>query len=145
MDKVLFLDIDGVLNGHEWCKRHPTPCLRILQPQATLLSRLLELTKSKVVISSSWASWIVRGYMTTDGFRRLLLTHGIDAEVIGYLDVTADPNNRSAKIAAWVEEKRPDRYLVLDDLPIEGHPIIRPNPAIGLQESDVIEAIKILA
>lgn len=83
--------------------------------------------------------------MTTDGFRRLLLTHGIDAEVIGYLDVTADPNNRSAKIAAWVEEKRPDRYLVLDDLPIEGHPIIRPNPAIGLQESDVIEAIKILA
>lgn len=77
--------------------------------------------------------------------RRLLLTHGIDAEIIGHLDVSADPADRSAKIATWVKENRPDKYLVIDDLPIEGHPIIRPNPALGLQEPDIVEAIKILA
>lgn len=83
--------------------------------------------------------------MNTDGFRRLLLTHGIDAEIIDYLHVTADPTDRSDKIQKWIEENEPTKYLVIDDLPIEGHPIIRPNPSIGLQEKDAVEAVKMLA
>jgi hypothetical protein len=145
MHRIIFLDIDGVLNGHEWCRKHPVPCLRINPKPAEFLNQLLELSKAKVVISSAWSSWIVRGFMTTDGFRRLLLTHGIDANVVDYLDVTPEPADRAAKIQNWIEKKKPDKYLVIDDLPVEGHPIIRPNPATGLQEQDIVQAVKMLA
>lgn len=62
--KVLFLDIDGVLNSIKWCKsrvRYPAPRTREqynemeFDPEAVkLLKRIIKETGCKVVLSSVW-------------------------------------------------------------------------------------------
>jgi hypothetical protein len=146
MTKIIFLDIDGVLNGHEWCHTKEGP--RIFPEPARYLHILLQRSGAKVVLISSWRSWIVRGFMTPKGFSRVLLSHGCEANVIDALGAK-DPNknhrdDRREKILQWIEENKPDRYVILDDLPLDLPNLIRPNPAIGLQPVHISNAMEML-
>jgi hypothetical protein len=64
--KVIFLDVDGVLNGHESQWRVIPECVR-------LLNEIVERTGAKLVLSSSWrllSDWepAVREYGVTGEF-----------------------------------------------------------------------------
>lgn len=59
--KIIFLDIDGVLNCEKgfkngWCKYNDDYGMDFFPPSSLLINRLIEETKAKIVISSTWRS-----------------------------------------------------------------------------------------
>ena len=136
--KVIFLDIDGVLNGHEWCHRGG---LRINQMPARVLNAIVQENECSVVVSSTWARHIEKGDCTATGFSWMLRTHGIECKVVdGINGMIIDPKIRTDNILKWVEENKPDKWIAIDDLPLQLPYFIRPNPAIGLTPVDVKNA-----
>lgn len=76
MTQILFLDIDGVLNAHQY---DPKAESCVILPECvyrfnTLLDALPDLN---LVISSAWRYMIRNGAMSLSGFEYLLRTHGL--------------------------------------------------------------------
>lgn len=113
--KVLFLDIDGVINSHEWCELNPF-CLgwegwkRQIDPALlSLLNQIVEATGASVVLSSTWRfSWTAESI--TELFRECGGTFPVD-------DVTPPTiRGRADAIYAWLDGKEVE-WLALDDNP----------------------------
>jgi hypothetical protein len=143
MTKIVFLDIDGVLNDG-----YPSEPF-ILPLCAKHFNRLLQETGAKVVISSSWRIWVHGGHMTERGFQGLLRTHGIACQVVGVTPADGKVRGRGKQIAAWLAENGPVQgYVVLDDsaydLREHGHPLVQTDGTKGLSEQDVVRAIELL-
>lgn len=75
MKPVVFLDIDGVLNGHEF--NDAAQSTTIKQPCVAAFNYVLSNAKPEIVISSAWRYSVLCGSMTTLGFEILLRTHGV--------------------------------------------------------------------
>lgn len=119
--KILFLDIDGVLNSADWFRRRTKPQqfshdyeLDILLMQ--LFDEIVEKTGCKVVLSSTWR--LSSTYMT-DLERQGLNTNAI----IGRTPNMPRPSNtsveyceRGKEVVAWLRD-HPEvkRYAILDD------------------------------
>lgn len=73
-EELLFLDIDGVLNGHDWDEGAQSN--RIRYQCVRELNRIIAETGAKVVLSSAWRYMIHGRQMTLAGFGYLLRTHG---------------------------------------------------------------------
>lgn len=147
---VLFLDIDGVLNGHEFDRAAESSTIR--PACVKRLNRVLRETRCAVVISSAWRYMVLGGGMTLMGFGYMLRTHGV-AIVGGLLGTTGrdtqteDPNERGRQIKAWLaEHPEVTRYAVVDDMQLgfEGMPIVRTNGAEGLTDNDADKLIELL-
>jgi hypothetical protein len=123
--KIIFLDIDGVLN----CKSTPNPRKFPYIVDEKLLKRfnsVLERTGAAVVLSSTWR------YDPAGCFSAK--HHGIH-----FIDVTPDmPHQpRRGEILAWLSEKpEVTRYLVLDDEDddLDDLPLFQPSSRIGLTD-----------
>jgi hypothetical protein len=142
--KVIFLDVDGVLNseafmlkldeqhrqlGHTDAERYKHTCVcyklnhQIDRDAIMRLNRLVAETGSKIVISSSW-----RKLLDPPELHRMLVEHGLVAEIIGETpDGYKDPEMiavhgsleriyRGHEIDLWLK-KHPevDRFVILDD------------------------------
>lgn len=141
MLKLLFLDIDGVLNNSPCWSKGP----ELMRPQCQYLQVIIERTGAKIVLTSSWRKWIEDGSMTRVGFARLLHTHGIRAEVVAYCSPGAvDPGERTALIRQCLALYPGCKYVVLDDLPISLPNCIRTNGYRGLEPEHVAQAIEFL-
>lgn len=159
--KVIFLDIDGVLNGHEFDKLArsciiKTECVR-------QFNRIVDATSAKVVVSSAWRYMMLRTddsepAMTVRGFEYMLRTHGTHCDVIGHTRSDEDmgwnehdnPRVRGKLIRRWLAEHGGEvkRYVTLDDDTDEvllSLPFVKINGSIGLTEADADRAIEILA
>lgn len=79
--KVVFLDIDGVLNAHDWCEGSQSTVLRSRCVQA--FNRILAACKPHVVISSAWryACTGTKPAMRLLGFEVMLRSHGVSGIV----------------------------------------------------------------
>ena len=143
--KVIFEDIDGVLNGHQWWDAAQS--CQISLPCVLQFNRILRTIKPEIVLSSAWRYMIHGNTMTLKGFAYMLQTHGVDALINTLLiDVTqpdeicpkcqfkedrfsniANGNKvcikcgtistRGAQIQRWLDD-HPDsqrKYVVLDD------------------------------
>lgn len=103
--KVLFLDIDGVLNCHDarpngYCGIHPG--------KVRLLDQIVERTGCRIVLASAWRYLILNGSMNLDGFGNILLIHGAAhataKAMFGLLGPDRDINNvndRGGLAAEW--------------------------------------------
>lgn len=161
--KALFLDVDGVLNCHEFSP--DVMCGRIHADKVAMLNLVLRLTGAKVVLSSAWRYIVFRGEANLMGMEWLLRSHGFLADrLIGVTRAdtmrtdfayTGEPsswpvhNERGRQITDWLAENGPvERYAVLDDLDLgirdAGHPLVQTNGKIGLQLADAEALIKIL-
>lgn len=106
--KVLFLDIDGVLNTMETEERFKG----VLGIDRKLLGLFRQIDKTTVVLSSTW---------------RLHPAHL--QKVMSLVDIhdctpVLNDSPRHKEIAAWLEQNQPDDFVILDDDPdaeIEGH------------------------
>jgi hypothetical protein len=131
--KVLFLDIDGVLNSHQWAvsgggyghaMRDRPPSVETLQwdPVAVRnLRNIIEATGAQIVVSSSWRGF---GRNARTAWQAMFACYGWpDAPVIGE---TPDLNRmeggiyvskiRGDEVAAWLEaHPEVERYVCLDD------------------------------
>lgn len=147
--KVLFLDVDGVLNHHAFLVAHEAAIdldssgRAEIDPVAVArLRHVLETTGAKVCISSSWRHW-----MGGDVLRSFFATYGV--EVVG-----ATPAHivspRGEEISEWIARHRSevDVYAVVDDyhdagLGHEGV-FVHTDGLKGLTDDDCVELIRIL-
>jgi hypothetical protein len=99
--KVLFLDVDGVLNSADTIRRYAMGIDPLL---ALLVKRVIVTTGSEIVLSSSWRL-IDRG-------REL-----VDQQVGKFVDVTPDLRGlRGDEIKAWLTmHPEVEKYAILDD------------------------------
>lgn len=100
--KVLFLDIDGVLN--DGTRSTLAESSSFNPASVAQLNRVIEVTGCKLVLSSSWRYVILDGTMTLGGFEFLLRTHGVrQGALIGHTCEDELVPGRGAQIRRWVE------------------------------------------
>lgn len=120
--KIVFLDIDGVLNSEDFTTANPPDhsihmredawWQEMLDPQAVeLLNRLLQSTNAKVVISSSW-----RHANDADDMQRILDGVGFSGEVIG-MTPKRGGECRGDRIKLWLDSTHHEieSFVILDD------------------------------
>ena len=165
MTKLLFLDIDGVLNAH--APIDPDVGSATLDRcKVELLNGVLKTTGAKVVISSAWRYLVHRRDMTIDGLDWLLRSHGLLAGRIAGItreDVMVSrgdgstpwpmANERGRQITDWLDVFKHrkgviSRYAAVDDLDLgiseAGHPFVHVDGRVGLTDANVIDLIEIL-
>jgi hypothetical protein len=145
---VVFLDVDGVLNGDRffadrepvvggelWTEDDLDPsCIRVLND-------LIQRSGACIVVSSSW-----RHHHSIDELRALFQRKGLIADII---DVTprmaGEP--RGVEIATWLAAYDTSQFVVLDDeVPSGGLAAhwVRTDATTGLVPADMNRAIGIL-
>lgn len=158
--KVIFLDIDGVLNGFDL-----PPHFAEGWPESHLESHLIEKinkivetverkdadsgVRTKIVISSSW-----RVRFSKDELTEMLQKKGLRADII---DVTprllptrmSQRVPRGREIKAWLENTdfTVVKFIILDDIPDMEHLIsrlIQTDDTTGITDADVELAIQML-
>ena len=128
--KVVFLDIDGVLN----CDKTPNPRNLPYIVDKKLLARLRKLvqrTRAKVVLTSSWR---------VDPVGLFAARHW----KVPFMDVCPDmpKRPRCEEIRAWLKlHPKVTRYVVIDDEDdeLDGLPLFQPSGRTGLT-SDIVRA-----
>jgi len=169
MLKLLFLDIDGVLNRG---KPMANGYCGIDRDCAEQLNRILaECPTVQLVISSAWRYGVHKGWHTLAGMEHLLLTHGIDckgrvhgvtgpdAEVhagVDSVDWQTFTSHYWHSLALNCRPKQIDSYIrgagvhvddcvVLDDLPLDNPQLIQTVTEIGLDEATADKVIAVFA
>lgn len=139
--KIIFLDIDGVLNYYGM----PDNRLYLIDRRAVeTLNLLIEKTGAKIVISSTW-----RLLNSLAMIKSLLIEKGFKGEIVGKTpSINTNGRIRGDEIQAWLEE-HPDvkEYVILDDDsdmgPLKGR-LVKVDGKFGLLTDDVTKAIEIL-
>lgn len=116
--KVIFLDIDGVLNTKSYRENpevdyfeHP-----ISEIHMCLLEYLAKTTGAKIVLSSTWREYWELGEEQSDSFgyyiNKLFSKYGLEI-----YDKTPELRDRSDEIDAWkkLHEGEIESYVILDD------------------------------
>ena len=150
--KLLFLDIDGVLNARE-ALDPDVMCGTFHREKVDRLNRVLRDTGAMIVVSSAWRYLIHRGEMTLAGFDWLLRSHGVIAGRLHGItreDKLPVYNERGQQINKYLSD-HPEvtRYAVVDDLDLgisdAGHPFVQTDGGMGLLDDDANQLIKLLS
>lgn len=114
--KIIFLDIDGVLNSSQWFQgdgRVNDRPLGHLDPAACArVQRICDATQARICVSSTWRL-IHKRPKLVEMFR----LRGITAEVVGQTpQLPGSDQQRGDEICLWLS-KHPEvtKYIVLDD------------------------------
>ena len=154
--KILYLDIDGVLNDHT---RNNAGVCGIKYQCALEFNKFLDRNPDvQIVVHSAWRYYISRGDMTPMGFNMMLQTHGLKVyqriEGITRNDDIPDPvgihlsevdkywwdkglAERERQILEDVSVRKPTKWAVLDDLPLQIPNLVRTDRNKGLTEYDM--------
>lgn len=155
--KIIFLDIDGVLNNEDSDIVYLPPTSHcsggFYCPElVTLFNTIVEETQAKIVLSSTW-----RLGLSIKQVQELLQEMGISGEVVGVTDHIWDRHIfRGNEIYKWIRDNESligkyydyTDYLILDDdsdmLYWQRNNFVQTNGLKGLTESNVMESIAIL-
>lgn len=159
--KVIFLDIDGVLNSNFWNESHQIEIsdgTLIDEEKIKLLAELVEKTDAKIVLHSGWRIWFDTNLKPLRKESEQLVNM-FDEVGLSIYDVTPDLTTeeirRSKKfslvkadeILLWLKSQgEVSAWVVIDDLDlnnelIESHQI-KTDSKIGLTMEDVEAAVK---
>lgn len=147
--RIIFLDIDGVLNNleslrfprtnvkssrHSYSTAHPN-CV-------SALNRIAEKTNARIVISSTW-----RGIGLEILFE-LFHKWGITAPTVGRTPLWDRSCERGDEIASWLSKNpQVESFVILDDgddMSMLTHRLVQTNHELGLTMQDADRAIAIL-
>jgi hypothetical protein len=164
MRKVIFLDIDGVLNtkwGYTQMDRN-TPKDKYgyaFDPNAVAnLKKIVDETGADIVISSSWKSF---GF---SGLEDMWQDRGLPGKLIGITPnsvsdemlLNADLDHielfsiRGMEIKEWLDKhgKNVSHYVIIDDvdnfLSSQKSHFVQTDPEVGITESDVKKVVRLL-
>lgn len=136
--KVIFLDVDGVLNS---VKDRFSFTIET-DYHFILLKKIVDATNAEIVLSSSWRIG------DSETVRKRLKDFGMD-----FIDVTPQlpyPSKRGDEIRSWLKchTEIVESFVILDDESdmcefVETN-LVKTDMKVGLQKSDVNKAIKIL-
>jgi len=117
--RVVFLDIDGVLNHWEYLKRMKASGVRSrgctteshIDPDCVgRLNGLLSRSNAKVVVSSTW-----RILHSIESLQETLEAKGFEGDIIDFT-TTEDLGSRGAQINAWLESHDDiESFVIIDD------------------------------
>lgn len=149
--RVIFLDIDGVLNSRQYDRCRKFEEGNIDESRLVLLKQLVDQTGAMIVLSSSWRRhWDPRGISTDDtGLQldSLFKRYGM----ILYDRTPEIDNDRAREIAAWLSDhQRTESFVILDDIKFGwgdlDEKVVKTDYRIGrgLEQRHVEKAIKIL-
>ena len=161
--KVIFLDVDGVLNAFLKNTRQfyvETNHIRVDESKVRLLSEIVRETGSVLVLHSGWRLWFDHDLHLVRPETVALVT-ALQKHQMVLMDKTPDMTTaeiretkrfslvKAKEIRAWLaEHPAVTRYLVLDDLNLHDPDLavfqIKTDPAVGLTRQDVERAIAIL-
>lgn len=165
--KVVFLDIDGVLNNdeswrirQEYIDKYHKPCSSIDELTVKRLSEIVNATKSKVVLSSyrrsDWKDGIenIKIWQSKE-LQKLFDKYNI--EILGITPCIPRTNDPNEKYTSWREyeinyylDTHPeiDIFCVIDDEIKDLHTLedylVKTDTRYGLVDEDVPKAIEIL-
>ena len=153
--RLIFLDIDGVLNSHQYDSLAES-CIISPENVQHLNTILARVPDARLVISSAWRYMVLGNSMTERGFEYMLRTHGVrcPGRVAGITCADELVMNRGRQIAAFFRthyrsEVR-DPFVILDDLP-EGMTmrpfedrLVKTDGQVGLRAADAERAILLL-
>ena len=151
MNKILFLDFDGVLNtehyqgllqyqGKPWQDEYGA----FFDPKAVKqLKRVIDATDADIVVESSWK------YLGLDAMKELWEVRNLPGTII---DITPSllGKNKGVEIASWLSKyaKQDIRYVIIDDeyviLDSQLPHFILTNPYEGITEEQANRAISML-
>lgn len=159
MKKVIFLDIDGVLNSDGWNAAHPADIAAgtlIDQEKVELLALLVKRTQTSLILHSGWRMWFDGQLhpLRREAEKLVSLLAGAGLSIAGTTpDLTTAEIRKTRKfslvkadeILAWLDA-HPDvsSWVVLDDLVLQhelvGAHQVKTDPAVGLTAEDVSKA-----
>ena len=152
--KIIFLDIDGVMNSAEYRKRMGRKYYSeiIDRGKMPLLKKIVDETDAKIVLSTSWRKFWNEGGPQLDSVGRHINEVFTEFGLLVYSKTPVIENaGRSAEIKEWLDGKGyVDGYVILDDkvfgwsVPLRRH-FIRTNVnGDGLDQTQVQAAIDVL-
>ena len=161
--KVLFLDIDGVLNSNFWNETHQMEIsdgILVDEEKVKLLSEILRTTQAKIVFHSGWKYWY-NVDLHPLRYEAANLLSILEKYGLKIYDKTPDLATyeikinkkfsliKAAEILLWLEAHNDvNSYIVLDDLDLHNDVIlqhqIKTDSSVGLSEENVIQAIDML-
>lgn len=166
--KIIFLDVDGVLNGHEWDDEAKSCTIR--RECVKHLNRVVIETGCNIVLSSAWRYMVHGGSMTLRGFGYMLRTHGLISPggtmdlIVGLTEKDAVPctpgvtdvGERGRQCRAWLDNWMAlgkavvsvKQFVAVDDedhdFSASGIPAVITDGRIGMTEQDADKLIEIL-
>lgn len=118
--KVIFLDVDGVLNSADWFKKNKgiRGYAKINPKKVALLKEIIDKTNAKIVLSSTWRMLEKTKDEDEDPMysylRDTLRKYGMEiCQHTPYID-----QNRPKEIKAWIDNQESEdriRFVSLDD------------------------------
>ena len=134
--KVIFLDIDGVLNTNS--------DREISNDKLKLLSELVSKTGAEIVLSSSWRNWWNHPKTNTpDSFITKWKNQFLDNNISITLTTELEcPKNLS--IEKFIIQHDIKSFVVLDDEPIDTVNLVHTDAEQGLTQSDCQKAFRLL-
>lgn len=146
MKRLIFLDIDGVLNSHKRSDEIGDQSVLPIGIDRTclgLLKNFCEEIKASIIISSTWR----KAHPSVNWFIGMFAAHGWyfpEAPIIG-MTICSSSGYRGGEIDEYVSHIGNCDYVIFDDgcdfLP--QHPLIHVDTRVGLQEHDIQKALKI--
>lgn len=145
--KVLFLDIDGVMNSRQYIKRVDVDFddpKHQMDPDAVVrLNAITNQTGASIVVTSTWR----KAFYYVEQLQECISSYGITAPVVDMtLDLVLDGYSRKDEIVVWLEAHSDvDAYVVLDDegIDLPGH-LVQTKFDDGIQDHHVRMAVSIL-
>lgn len=144
--KIIFLDIDGVLNNNN--TKIP---YGIEKECVKELNYILQQTKADIVLISSWRYLIIDGQMKLKGFETMLRTHGVNClnKLIGLTTTDDILFERWSQVELWynIHKKDIESFVILDDceeFPNYPDNFVKTDCQYGLTREDSDFAIEIL-
>lgn len=113
-----FLDIDGVLNSHQFDLQRDANDGNIDETRLPLLAEITEITKAKIVLSSSWRKHWSKTTDMRDAVGRELdeVFERYGLEIFDRTPILLS-NDRFAEIEYWLSENNDvENFVILDDI-----------------------------
>lgn len=139
--KVIFLDVDGVLNS----ARDGYSLQLENDYHFEMLKKIVDATDAKIVLSSSWRIGFHAPSLPEKNLIERLEKYGM--EIMDFTPCMT--GTRGDEIREWLSNNGPvESFVILDDgcdmAEFKETNLVRTNTSVGLQEKDVDKAIKIL-
>ncbi len=155
--KLIFLDIDGVLNYENTKASAPSGCMGIDDKLVTKLAQIVEETDTRIILTSDWKiGWEEFDFCCSEDAKylnRKLKKHGLKITSKTYDDHVYDTyfEDRGKGIHKFLERvQNVEAYVVIDDHTFTDFDdeirknLVLTDYRIGLSDSDVEKAINIL-
>ena len=154
--KIIFLDIDGVLND---CYTEETFCgfVFVSDEKVALLKEIADSTNAQIVLTSTWRQgWYIKDHFPHQSSEDVWLFEALQEKLAEFglelMDYTENCGHRGQEISLWLQKHKDavSSYIVIDDTEenhLQPHTsrLVQTDIDIGLTEYQVEQAIQLLS